>query len=416
MLAELITIGNELLNGQTTDTNSAWLARQFQVLGIRVNRITSVSDSGQEILEILRESGSRADIIIITGGLGPTSDDVTKPALCEYFETDLVFRPEIYDHIVRLLARKNININEYNKKQAEVPGSAIILHNEEGTAAGLWFSKNGKIYISLPGVPFEMKGLFMSKVVPALKEIYDLPPLYYKTVITQGSFEAQLAEELKDFEASLPDTISLAYLPSPGIIRLRLGINGGGPRHEEELERQIVKLQKIIPEYIIGYNDDSLEKIIGMLLSRQGRTLSVAESCTGGAIASLITSVPGSSVYFKGGIVAYANEIKRDQLAIDGSLIEEYGAVSKQVVEDMAIHTRLLFNTHYSVAASGIAGPSGGSDEKPVGTIWIAVSCQGSVMASEFRFGDNRERNIRRASVAALNMLRKMIIRHEQSE
>jgi nicotinamide-nucleotide amidase len=411
MQVELVTIGNELLLGQTIDTNSAWMAQQLSILGARVSRITSVGDARDAILEILEESGKRADIIIMTGGLGPTSDDITKPALCEFFDTSLVLNPSVHEHIKALLAVRGHKLNELNTKQAEVPESATILHNDQGTAPGLWFEKNGKIFISLPGVPFEMENLMMVRVIPRLRERFIFPAIFYKTVITQGSFEAQLSELLRDFEAALPESISLAYLPSPGIIRLRLGTTGDDLQQlEKDIEKQVLKLQGIIPEYIIGFDDDTLELIIGRMLKSRAQTLSVAESCTGGSIASMITRIPGSSDYFKGGIVAYSNEIKRDQLAIDHSLLESYGAVSKQVVEDMAINTRLLFNTDFSVAVSGIAGPSGGTEEKPVGTIWIAVSCQGSTLSSRFRFGDNRERNIRRSSVAALNMLRKMII------
>ncbi len=414
MLVELVTIGNELLNGQTIDTNSAWMAQQFNLSGIEVSRITSVSDSRDSILGILEETGARANVVILTGGLGPTSDDVTKPALCEFFDTSLIFRHDIYKHIESLLAKKKCKINEFNKKQAEVPEAAIILHNHVGTAAGLWFEKNTTIFISLPGVPFEMKELFKEKVVPELKERFTFPVIHYKTVLTQGVFEANLAELLEDFEAELPGHISLAYLPSPGMIRLRLWAIGGKlDKLKDDIEIQIDKIQKVIPEYIVGFNDDYLEKIIGEMLKERGQTLSVAESCTGGAIASMVTSISGSSAYFKGGIVAYSNEIKKDQLAIESGLLDRYGAVSKQVVEDMAINSRLLFNTDYSIAVSGIAGPSGGSEEKPVGTTWIAISGKYETSSQEFSFGDNRDRNIRRASVSALNMLRKMIIRND---
>ncbi len=411
MQIELITIGNELLTGKTTDTNSAWLAQQLNIIGLQVIRITSVSDTRQEILNILNESEKRADIIILTGGLGPTSDDITKPALCEFFNTKLIFSPKIFGHIESLLEKKGYKVNEYNKRQADVPESSIALENDLGTAAGLWFEKNGKVFISLPGVPFEMEDLFTKKVIPKLKELFTLPVIYYKTIITHGSFEAQLAEELKDFESGLPENISMAYLPSPGIIRLRLGIIGHKLEDlEKEIEHQISKLWDIIPEYIIGYDNDTLEMIIGNILKDKNQTLAVAESCTGGAIASLITSVPGSSEYFKGAIVAYSNEIKRDQLAVESTLIDTYGAVSKQVVEVMADNTRLLFNTDYSISVSGVAGPSGGTIEKPVGTIWIAVSCKTETRSQKFIFGDNRERNIRRTSVAALNMLRKLFL------
>ncbi len=411
MLAELITIGNELLSGKTTDTNAAWLGRKLNLLGIKVTRITSVQDTKQDILEILEETSTRSDLIILSGGLGPTSDDVTKPALCEFFNTGLIFSPEIFSHIESLLEKRNCPVNEYNRRQAEVPESAIILFNDEGTAPGLLFKKESRIYISLPGVPFELKTLFEERVVPELKAYFALPFIHSRTVLTQGSFEANLAELLKDFEAELPPDVSISYLPSPGIIKLHLRTTGNDPMLlGKNIDNQILKLQKIIPEYITGFDDDTLEKVIGKILGRGSYTLSVAESCTGGAIASLITSVPGSSGYFKGGIVAYSNEIKRDQLAIDKFLIDKYGAVSKQVVEDMATNVRLLFNSTYSIAISGIAGPSGGTNEKPVGTIWIAVSGMGSLVSSKFRFGDNRQRNIARASATALNMLRKLML------
>ena len=417
MKLELITIGNELLSGKTVNTNSSWIAEKFNLLGLPVRRITSVSDSRTDILSILEESYRRSDIVIITGGLGPTSDDVTKPALCEFFNTKLVFREDIFEHIESLLAKKGSRINEFNRRQAEVPESAAILDNELGTASGLWFEKNSKIFISIPGVPFEMQALISERVIPKLKELFSFPGIYFKTVITQGSYEALLAEKLKVFEEAMPENISLAYLPSPGIIKLRLGAYGGIREDlEKRIEKQIAKLREIIPEYIVGYDDDTLEVILGNMLKERRQSLAVAESCTGGTIASLITGVPGSSVYFKGGIVAYSNEIKRDQLAIEPSVIEKYGAVSKQVVEDMANNTRLLFNTDYSLAVSGIAGPSGGSEEKPVGTTWIAVSSKNTIRSSELRFGDNRKRNIQRASVTALNILRKLIMEDQQPD
>jgi nicotinamide-nucleotide amidase len=411
MRVELVAIGNELLLGKTVNTNSSWMAQELNLYGIQVNRISTVADSRDDILSILREAGDRAEVIILTGGLGPTSDDITKPVLCDFFETDLILDQGILEHIKSLLATRGVEINDFNARQAEVPVSAQILHNAMGTAPGLWFEKNGIIFISLPGVPFEMKALITDLVIPKLREKFTFPEVYYKTVITQGSFEAHLAERLRTFEENLPGNISFAYLPSPGIIRLRIGTTGEDIKKlEEEVNNQVKKLQKIIPEYIVGYNNDTLELIIGSMLIFKNRSLSIAESCTGGAVSALVTSVPGSSAYFKGGIVAYSNEIKSDQLAIDRSLIDKYGAVSKPVVEDMAINTRLLFNTDYAVSVSGIAGPSGGSADKPVGTTWIGVSCRDITLSEEFRFGDNRERNIQRASVAALNMLRKLII------
>ncbi len=409
--ADLITIGNELLSGRTTDTNSAWLANQLDQLGIKISRISSVGDTRDDILKILHEAGERAGVVIMTGGLGPTSDDITKPVLCEFFGTQLVFSEEVFNHIKTLLAGRDCKVNENNRKQAEIPESAIPLHNALGTAPGLWFEKGETIYISLPGVPFEMKDLVTTQVIPRLKSQLTFPPSCYRTIITQGSFEAHLAEILSGFEEQLPAGISLAYYPSPGIIKLKIG--GTGEDQEtlrKSVEGEVARLREIIPQLIVGYDEETLETIIGKLLTGREETLAVAESCTGGAIASLITAVPGSSAYFKGGIVAYSNEIKKDQLAISPTILDTYGAVSKQVVEDMAVNVRLLFSSTYAIAVSGIAGPTGGTPEKPVGTTWIAVSSAGSVESAMFLLGDNRQRNIQRASVTALNMLRKMIL------
>ena len=415
--AELVTIGNELLSGKTTDTNSAFIAGHLELIGLPVTRITSVGDSRQDILDALREAGNRADVVIVTGGLGPTSDDITKPALCDFFDTRLVFREDIFAHIETILAKKRCTVNEHNRRQAELPERAMALHNTEGTAPGLWFEKEETIFISLPGVPYEMKELVKTQVLPRLSEKFSFQPTYYRTVITQGTFEAQLAELLSDFEKNLPGGITLAYLPSPGIIKLRIGGRGDDISIlQGKVDEQVNVLQKIIPQYIIGYDEQTPEMIVGKLLSERQQNIAVAESCTGGAISSLITAVPGSSKYFKGGIVAYSNEIKKDQLAISPTLIETYGAVSKQVVEDMATNARLLFNSNWSIAVSGIAGPSGGSTAKPVGTIWIAISGENYIRSAEYRFGDNRQRNIRRASLTALNMLRRTIIEQKPDD
>ncbi len=412
MKIELITIGNELLSGKTIDANSAYISEQLNLAGLQVSRITSVSDSHDEIVNIFQESEQRADIILMTGGLGPTSDDVTKPALYKFFDTKPVFRKKVFEHIESLLKKKNISVNEKNKNQAVIPESAIILDNDLGTAPGMWFNKQGKIFICLPGVPFEMKALLLLKVIPKLRTVHTFPAIFHKTVVTQGSFEAELAEKLKVFEEEMPEDIKIAYLPSPGIIRLRLTAAGQNyNKLESEVEKQVKKLQIIIPEYIIGFNEDTIESVISQLLQSRNQNIAVAESCTGGYISSMLTSISGSSQYFKGAIVAYSNEIKRDQLAIDPEVIEEHGAVSERVAEDMAVNTRLLFNSDYAVAVTGIAGPGGGTDEKPVGTTWVAVSTVNSITSEKFIFGDNRGRNIRRASVTALNMLRKQILK-----
>lgn len=414
MKAEIITIGDEILIGQTIDTNSAWIANQLNLIGIDITKITSISDKKEEIIKALNNAKQIVDLVLITGGLGPTDDDITKKTLAEYFNTKLVQNTEVLHHIEQFVIKRKAFMNERNIRQADVPENCTIIHNEIGTAPGMWFNQHGKTIISMPGVPFEMKRMMENSIIPELEKKRDSAHIIHKVILTQGWPESKLAEYLEEWEGQLPKVISLAYLPSPGIIKLRLTAKGENKSQLEELiDQETKKLEKIIPQLICGYHAEKLEEIIGNLLKERKETLSTAESCTGGNIAHLITSVPGSSDYFLGGTVAYDNSIKQNILRVTKSNIDNYGAVSKHVVEEMAVGVRELFKTDYAVATSGIAGPTGGTEDKPVGLTWIAVCSASRVISRKFVFGDHRGRNIQRASVTALNMLRKLMLDQE---
>ena len=409
MKASIITIGDEILIGQIVDTNSAWIAEEFNNFGIDVYRIISVSDNKDDIIKVLNENLQLVDIIIFTGGLGPTNDDITKKVLNEYFGGKLVFHEQTLDHINTLFKLRGIKVNELNKSQALLPDNCTVLPNVHGTAPGMWFEKDNKIVVSLPGVPYEMKTIILEHVIPALKLRFDLPVILHKTVLTQGIAESILAEKLNNWEKDLQN-IKVAYLPSPGKVRIRLTVQGNDKNNlKQMIDKNILLLNNIIGEYIYGYDDDTLENIIGKLLIREGKTLSTAESCTGGAVASIITSVSGSSKYFKGSVVAYDNMLKINTLNVKGEDILNFGAVSEQVVSQMANGVMDLFNTDYAIATSGIAGPTGGTPEKPVGTVWIAVCSKEKTITKKFMFGDHRGRNITRSVLSSLNMLRKLI-------
>ena len=413
MEADLITIGDEILIGQIIDTNSAWMAQHLNNEGINIRQIISISDQPDHIIQTLLESGKKAPIVLVTGGLGPTRDDRTKTALCDFFETQLTENNEVLDHVIQLLAPRGIAINSLNRDQALVPASATVLPNKLGTAPGLWFEREGTIYVFMPGVPFEMKYLMEFEVIPRLKQLFNTNTIIHRTILTQGLAESALAEKITYWEDSLPDSISLAYLPSPQSVRLRLSARGENENYLKRLlEQKIKELTEIIPNYIFGYEDETLAGNIGKILIEKELTLSVAESCTGGNIAHTITLNPGSSAYFKGGVIAYSNEIKSNILGIDRNLIADKGAVSKEVVEAMAVEARKIMNSDYAIATSGIAGPTGGTIEKPVGTVWIAVAGPESVISKLFNFANHRERNIIRSSQTALNMLRLELIKN----
>ena len=412
MKAAIITIGDELLIGQTIDTNSAWMGAEMSKAGFDVFRITSVHDKREDILYALGEVSGIADVVLITGGLGPTSDDITKPVLCEFFNTHLVENQDVLRMIKEMMGRRNNAMNENNRRQALVPESCRVLYNAKGTAPGMWFEKDGTIYVSMAGVPSEMKYIMSEHVLPELNRRFTSQVIIHRNIMTYGTFEARLAELLTDFENGLPANVRLAYLPSSGVIKLRLTGKGNiREKLEEEISRQVEILHKTIPEYIYGENEETLEKVTGDLLRSRNLTVSTAESCTGGEISSLLTSIPGSSDYYKGSVIAYSNSIKKSLLGVPEAILEKYGAVSEQTVSNMARECRILLNTDFCIATSGIAGPAGGSDDKPVGTLWMAVSSATETVAEKRVFGTDREMNIKRFSMAALNLLRQQIIK-----
>ena len=408
MFAEIITIGDELLIGQTIDTNSAWIGEQLSLMGVQVYQISAIRDDETHILKALDEAKERVNVVIITGGLGPTKDDITKHTLCKYFKTELVLNSAVFEGLKERYDRYNVPFNTSNQAQALVPKSCTVLPNTRGTASGMWFEENGVIFISLPGVPFEMKGILTDEGFPKLKTYFNTPSILHKTVRTIGIPESKLAEILENWEDSLKENeLKLAYLPAPGFVRLRItGINDH-PEKVALIQQKAAELLALIGDAIYGEEKETLEEVIGRKLLQQNKTVSTAESCTGGSIAKKLTSIAGSSAYFKGSIIAYANEIKINILNVPQQDIETYGAVSQTVVEQMAENARRIMRTDYAIATSGIAGPTGGSEEKPVGTVWIAVASNEKVVSLKYVLPyNNRERNIAVATSYALNFLR----------
>ena len=415
MNIEIVTIGNELLIGQILDRNSHWMAQKLSEIGLNIIRITSIPDEKEDVIESIQQSFARAQLVLMTGGLGPTKDDITKKTLCDFFHTRLIFNEKVYADIEQFFRKRGIAVSEINRSQAELPENCEPIHNAYGTAPGMWFKKDEKILVSMPGVPYEMKAMMENHVIPRLKNEFQLPVLYKKTILTTGIPESVLSDLIEDWENDLPKNIKIAYLPSPAIVRLR--ISGRGDYIEnikQKVENKIDELKKIIHPYIFGYDDDKLEEILGKMLLERKKTLSTAESCTGGNIAKMITSVSGSSAYFKGAVVAYSNEIKEKQLHVDHETIMQQGAVSEEVVKTMARNMTAIYKTDYSIAVSGIDGPTGGTPDKPIGTVWIAISDGHNTLAKKYQLGDNRERNIFKSSVIGLNMLRLHIINHEK--
>lgn len=410
MKAQIITIGDELLIGQTVDTNSAWMGAELSKRGFDICRKISIHDRREDILGALAEVTGKSDIVLITGGLGPTSDDITKQTLCEFFCTKLVTNQVVLDMIEEMYRKRNWPMNDNNRRQAEVPEACRVLTNAAGTAPGMWFEKERTIFISMAGVPHEMIYIMKEHVLPELEKRFSTQAIIHKNIMTYGIGESSLAEILTGFEKDLPAEIKLAYLPSYGIIKLRLTATGPDKLHLENIvEHQVKKLYNTIPDLIYGEDEESFEAAIGSKLKEKGATLCTAESCTGGKIASMITSIPGSSAYYMGSVIAYDNTVKEDLLGVTPETLEKYGAVSRECVEEMAEGARRLLKTDYSVATSGIAGPDGGTREKPVGTIWIAVTSESGTKAQRYNFGTDRIININRFSVAALNLLWKEI-------
>lgn len=402
MNAIIITIGDEILMGQILDTNSQYIARKLTEIGVEVIEEISVPDKRDEIYDTVDYAMQEADLILVTGGLGPTKDDVTKKVLAEYFGSRLVFNAQAMEWLEELLRNRNLPMNDNNKSQAFLPDNCRILHNFKGTASGMWFEKGWKSLISMPGVPFEMEHLMDTYVIPDLKAKYPNLQLEYRMLKVYDVPESQLAEHLEPWEEALGEGLKLAYLPSPGLVRLRITAKGEAVKHLEQAYNSLKETLKGM-KYTEG--EDALEKQIGEVLRKKKVTIATAESCTGGEIAHLLTSVPGSSDYFKGSVVSYANEVKVNVLGVNVTDIEKEGAVSETVVLQMAEGVRKLMGTDYAVSTSGVAGPEGGTPEKPVGTVWIGVATPEKTFAKKFVFSFTRERNIAKASVKALELV-----------
>lgn len=410
----IITIGDELLIGQTIDTNSAFIGQELNKAGAWVKRRVAVGDISADIRKALDEETVHADIIILTGGLGPTADDITKPLLCEYFGGRLVINEEVLAHVKHLFEnvfQRKGALLERNVKQAEVPDVCQVLFNKRGTAPGMLFKKNNKAYFSLPGVPHEMKGLMTDQVIPWIVKHYQFPAIIHKTLLTAGTGESVIAELLTEFESSLPTHIRLAYLPNYGMVKLRLtGRSPFAEILEKELTAQFLKLQQLVKEYLVWDADESLEIVISKILIGRKKSLGAAESCTGGYISHLLTSVPGSSAYYKGSIIAYDDEVKKNVLGVKQSTLSAFGAVSAETVKEMVNGTLRTFKTDYALATSGIMGPGGGSELKPVGSVWIAVGNKEKTEVLQLHLRFDRQRNIITTASIALNFLRKFIL------
>jgi nicotinamide-nucleotide amidase len=409
MFAEIITIGDELLIGQVVDTNSAWMGQELNKIGIEVLRVVSVRDREEEILEAIDNAMKRVNIVLVTGGLGPTKDDITKQTLCKFFHTELIFSEEVFENVKRVLAGK-IPMNALNKSQAMVPKDCTVINNPVGSASVSWFERDGKVLVSMPGVPQEMTVVMTESVLPKLHERFHTDVIIHQTVLVQNYPESVLAEKLEPWENALPECIKLAYLPKLGIIRLRL--TGRGQKREEIktlLDREKVKLEEILGEDIFCEEDTPLEIIVGELLKKKKLTVSTAESCTGGSIAARLTSIAGSSEYFNGSVVAYSNDVKTRLLHVAPETLERYGAVSEKTVIEMVKGAMKALKTDCAVATSGIAGPGGGTPEKPVGTVWIAAGYKNEIRTYKQETNRGRAMNIERACNNALLMLRDLL-------
>ncbi len=415
MKAEIITIGDEILIGQIVDTNSVFISKELNKIGIEVYQITSVQDERDHILNALADAEKRVDVILITGGLGPTKDDITKHTLAHYFEDTLVQNDEVLANVEALFERYiSTPISDVNRKQALVPSKAVALHNQYGTAPGMWFEKNGKVFVSMPGVPYEMKALMTNEVIPRLHDKYDTPFIVHKTVLTYGLGESAIAQKIEAWQDDLPSFIKLAYLPNAGRVRLRLSAKGPDRETiEAEVEKRIQALYPLIGDIIYGMeNDHSIEYIVGEMLADRKRSLAVAESCTGGAIAQRITAIPGASRYFNGSLVTYATESKTDILGVPKATIDKHSVVSAQVAKSMASNARRTLKTDYAIATTGNAGPSKGDADADVGTVFIAIATPTDVVAHEFNFGNHREKVVNKAVNKAFELLQKEILKN----
>ena len=413
--AEIIAIGDELLYGQIMDTNSHWISQELDAVGVRVVRKTTVGDNRTDILTAFEEASKRAQLILITGGLGPTQDDLTKPLLAEYFGCDIVEVPEAVAAVSSYFLRRGREMTPLNILQGHLPSCCTYVPNEVGTAPGMWFEQKGCYWMSMPGVPHEMKKLVKDFVLPKLSQVFDLPVIYHKLIKTAGIGESWLADLIKDWENALPSHIRLAYLPSLGHVKLRLTAFGEDKKVlAAAVEQQIQNVLPLISSYVYGYNEETLETAVGKLLKNSGKTLALAESCSGGYISHLITTVPGSSNYFRGTVVPYHNDLKQQVLGVSSATLAQHGAVSEETVREMATGVKKLFGSDYGLASSGIAGPDGGTPDKPVGTVWIACAGPDFVEAKLLQLTQDRLINIQLTGVAVLNLLRICFLKHNK--
>ena len=408
--AEIITIGDEILYGQTTDTNSQWISAELDNIGVKTVRKTTIGDIEEDILKSFQEAEERADIILITGGLGPTQDDLTKPLLARYFDSEMEMHEEALGEIERLFAKSGFKMNELNRQQAVLPVKCEKITNKLGTAPGMWFNKGDKAFVAMPGVPYEMKKMVLDSIIPRIQEKFKTPVIYHKVVKTIGIGESWLAEKIKGWEDQLPEHIGLAYLPSLGQVKLRLTATGSDKDVlAADVDKEIEKLHDYASRYIFGYNNDTIEQKVGEMLRERELKVATAESCTGGYLAKMITSIPGSSDYFNGGIIPYHNDFKIRNLEVSPETLQEHGAVSEETVAEMAEHVRNKFSADIGVSTSGIAGPGGGTPEKPVGTVWIALADKNGTVTKKLSMGKMRNLNIELTALSVLDLVRQRL-------
>ncbi len=415
MKATIVTIGDEILIGQIVDTNSGFIAKSLDKIGVEINEMISISDDKKHILDTFAALQNKVDLVIITGGLGPTKDDITKKTFCDYFDDELIVDQKVLAHVTQLIEGfYKRTITQINKDQALVPSKCTVLHNQVGTAPGMWMKKENTVFISLPGVPYEMKYLVEHEIIPKVVREYERPYIIHKTILTYGQGESMVAERIEDWENNLPKFIKLAYLPAPGRVRLRLSARGADKEKlEDALVRNVNSLDAIIHDIIVGFDDDeTLEVVVGKMLTKQNKTISTAESCTGGKIAAALTSVSGASKYFKGSVVSYATEVKIDVLGIPESLVKENSVVSREVVSAMALNVKNMMKTDYAIATTGNAGPSKGDSNAEVGLVFIALATPTELIVEEFNFGQPREKVIDRAVIKSLELLQKEILKN----
>lgn len=409
--AEIITIGDEILYGQILDTNTQWISQELDKLGVKTVRKSSVGDHKEEIVRIFDEAQTRADLILITGGLGPTKDDLTKKIMADYFGATLELHPQALEDVTVFFQKRGRELTEINRSQAFLPSNCTFIRNIQGTAPAMWFEEKGAVWISMPGVPFEMKGIMQQEVLSKIAQHFKTPKIIHKVIKTVGIGESYLSDLIQDWENSLPNHIKLAYLPSLGIVKLRLtGFGENEKEIQQDIEDCYERLLPIAGQYVFGFENDELESVIGEMLMKKNATVSVAESCTGGYLGHKFTSIAGSSSYFLGGVLAYSNEIKSSLLGVQEEILSQYGAVSEECIRQMAEGVRKLTNSTYGLATSGIAGPGGGTEEKPVGTVWIAVATPTEIFTQKLTLGGSRLQNIEMSTITCLNLLRKKLV------